>query len=143
LENFHHILRYPRSVSRNTLSRPMFQNRADGGPPNSNIGDSGQLWRCRRLLPFNVAATPSLALLGSSVIARINRDRVKQTPFEITSGHWRCNIPKASQSANAATVSKYMPTDISLVSRVRMIFHAWGTKLAIEAEAARYPNATP
>ena len=33
-----------------------------------------------------------------------------------------------------------MPTEMSLVSRLRIIFQACGAKLAIEAAAAKYPN---
>src|ERR1700744_4507050 len=35
-----------------------------------------------------------------------------------------------------------MPAEISLVLRLRMIFQACGTKLAMEAMAARYPRIT-
>lgn len=35
----------------------------------------------------------------------------------------------------------YIPVEISFVSRVRIIFQAWGAKLAVEAAAAKYPTA--
>lgn len=63
-------------------------------------------------------------------------DSSRQMLLERTSGHSRFRMPKASHIPNPVTVSTYMPSEISWVFLERIIFQAWGAKLAVDRMAA-------
>ena len=88
----------------------------------------------------SASATAFLRDWGSTFIARMKEDRMKQMLFDTTSGHSRAKMPNVSHRPKAATVRRYIPKEISLVWRDLMIFQACGRKLAVETAAARYPR---
>ena len=61
---------------------------------------------------------------GSNFMARMKAAKHRQMPLDSISGHSPLAMPKASHSAKPATVSRYMPREISCVLAERMIFHA-------------------
>ena len=69
----------------------------------------------------------------------MNEDSAKQIALATTSGHSCLSQPNDVQSAKALTVSRYVLREIALVSRVWIIRHACGAKLAVDKAAAAQP----